>query len=181
MRREAVTAEGCAAWLRRHWFLTGCLTVGVLMPILPIMRALDYPLSLLASPILATLSAILGIMGYGPGIPPRRWFPDLARIGAGSALMALPAMVASLLSGAICEPLYGLLFWFLGPVSSGVMGMLLGRSLRAFVRPGLALGLVPVLLLTGPAIAVAEFIWTPGVRFYVRALSRGDLRRGGLH
>jgi hypothetical protein len=166
MAKVAATVSGCTVWLRRHWFFIGSLALGLSLPILPIMRALDYPLSLLASPALATLSIILGILGgHGEG-PPRRWLPDLTRVGAGSVVVAFPALVASVLSGAVCEPLYGLQFWLLGPFSSGVMGLVLGRSLRVFVRPGLALGLVPVLILVGPAIALAEFFWTPGVRFY---------------
>jgi hypothetical protein len=46
------------------------------------------------------------------------------------------------------------------------MGLILGHALGTFLRPGRALALIPLLLLGSVAIAMAEFIWSPGVRFY---------------
>jgi hypothetical protein len=90
----------------------------------------------------------------------------LVQVTIGSVLFVLPAILASAWTGTVCEPLYGLLFLLLGPTCSACMGLILGHAMGTLLRPGWALALVPLLLLGSVAIALAEFIWSPGVRFY---------------
>ncbi len=158
--------RSCAGRLRTAWLPAMALATGVLLLWPPLLRSIDYPLSLVASPVLAMLAAIMGVLEARRRPLPEGLLSGLMQIAAGTILVALPAALASGLSGKVCEPLYGLLFLLLGPLCSGTMGLILGHALATFLRPRLALALVPLLLLGSAAIALAEFFWTPGVRFY---------------
>lgn len=155
-----------AGWLRSVWLPALSLCCGALLLWPPLLRSIDYPLSLVAAPILATLAAILGVFDAHHRPLPQGLLRGLAQVAAGTAMMALPAALVSAISGAVCEPLYGLLFLLLGPFCSGLMGLVLGRAMATFLRPGLALAMVPLLLFASVAFALAEFLWTPGIRFY---------------
>jgi len=132
----------------------------------PFLRAIDYPLSLLASPIVAMLAAVMGVIDARRRPLCSSLTRGFVQVGVGTVLLALPAALTSLWLGAVCEPLYGLLFLLLGPMCSGWMGLILGHTLGSVLRPGLALVLLPLLLIGSVAIALAEFVWSPGVRFY---------------
>jgi hypothetical protein len=142
------------------------LAAGIVAAFFPILRAVDYPLSLVGGPLLTLLMGVRGVLdGKGTEV----WRTAVRRTAltaAAVALFALPAALASAFQDAVCEPLYGALFLVAGPFGSGVAAWAAGRLLGRWLRPAIALPLVPLLLLGSAAVAAAEFAFTPMVRFY---------------
>lgn len=154
------------AYLRAAWLPAVALLEGGLLQWSPFMRAIDYPLSLVGAPFMAMCAAVLGVLDSRRRPLPAGLPKGLTLVTGGCFLFALPAALTSVWSGAVCEPLYGLLFLLLGPICSGAMGLILGHAMGTVMKPALALTLVPLLLLASVAMALAEFLWSPGVRFY---------------
>ncbi len=152
--------------MQRAWLPALSLVLGGLLQWFPFLRSIDYPLSLIATPTMAVLGAIVGVRGATTGPLSERLAGGLVQVTIASALFVLPAVITSAWTGIVCEPLYGLLFLLMGPLCSAWMGLILGHYMGALLPAGWALALIPLLLLGSVAIAVAEFIWSPGVRFY---------------
>ncbi len=138
----------------------GCCFAGLL-------RAIDYPLSLVSSPWAALAMGTWGLtwkrresfargLGSGAGV-----------LAAATVAMLIPPGAASLVAATPCEPAYGLLFILLGPYSSGLAGLLLGLTLgRMVTRRWLGVVTMVCIVLATVAVAFAEFLFTPGIRFY---------------
>jgi len=125
---------------------------------------IDYPLSLVLSPLFWLLFVVWGAW---PGravdpVDPGAWL----MLGATwLASMAGPAVRSGL--GNVCEPIYGLAFMVLGPLFSGAAGMVAGWAVGRLVKRSLwRAGLLLLLLISGLLLVAAEFLLTPHVRFY---------------
>ncbi len=156
------------AWLLGPWKLilpVLGLAGGALCAAIPVTTALDYPLSLVLAPALAVLFLIVGAFSHQDepdSFPVRPWVTLLA---TWSATLVIPALSSVL--GHICEPVYGLGFLVLGPLFSGACGLAAGQALQRWVpRWWAKAGLILLLVVGDVALAVAEFYFTPSVRFY---------------
>ena len=152
----------------RHLAVAGfVLTCSLLLSFVPLLRTLDYPLSL---PFALLFSFVFGLMGWRRGRA-SRVLSDGARdcltlAGLASAAVVVPISLMSLLEH-VCEPAMGLLFFAIGPLASGLFCYALGWSAAPLIRRGwLAAACMGALLLLSAAVAVCEFLFSPGVRFY---------------
>ena len=140
--------------MQRAWLPALSLVLGGLLQWFPFLRSIDYPLSLIATPTMAVLGAIVGVRGATTGPLSERLAGGLVQVTIASALFVLPAVITSAWTGIVCEPLYGLLFLLMGPLCSAWMGLILGHYMGALLPAGWALALIPLLLLGSVAIAV---------------------------
>ena len=160
MPRWLLTRSNCTTVALFFLLGAGCCFAGLL-------RAIDYPLSLVSSPFAALVMGTWGLtwkQGQSFALGLRT---GAAVLAASTVALVLPPATASLMTSTPCEPSYGLLFILLGPFSSGLAGLVLGLALgRLISRRWLGVvATVGVILLT-VAVAFAEFLFTPGIRFY---------------
>jgi len=140
--------------------------LGLLLALHPFTRAIDYPLALASALPASLVYGVAGALSRSEtvGAQLRSGF---VLVIAGIAAFCVPPAAASLVSEHACEPSTGLLFVALGPLSSALVAFACGMFLgRVVVRRWLAVTLFCVLLLGSLAVPVAEFFFTPMVRFY---------------
>jgi len=153
---------------RRNLVIIGLFFVfGLACSFFPFLRAIDYPLALVATPFASVVFLLAGVLLRTESSQVRAvaegW---LVAVVANMALL-VPLSVASVLSSVVCEPLYGLLFILAGPLASASVsypvGMVIGKLLnRWWAAVLVSLSLVP----GSAAIALLEFLATPRIRFY---------------
>lgn len=142
-------------------------TFGLLCCLVPMLRAIDYPLSLASS---LPFSFVFGLLGWhqgrSQGTFPAACRECLAMSSLASAAVLVPVGIASLVTR-VCEPAYGLLFFLAGPVASTVFSYSIGYSMAPrLARAWMAAAAMGALLLLSAVVAVAEFLFSPGIRFY---------------
>lgn len=143
------------------------LLFGIGCSFVPLLRALEYPLSLVLS-----LFSSLVFAAAATRVTRTRPFGHavtvlgvLVVISATAAIV--PVAIASLAASAVCEPAYGLLFIVLGPMCSACMAAVFGVAVGRLVkRPLLSAVVAMAAVVLSLLVPVAEFFWTPGVRFY---------------
>jgi len=169
------------------------LLVGIAFCFVPLLRAIDYPLALASAPVASVLVAVwtavkgrggppstaLGVNCFAGNAAPAapselnaQAFSDALGAAAFGALtvaaaLVLPAAVASVFLDRVCEPLYGLLFVALGPLSSALVAASVGLFLSRFVKSRCLAALLAIAaVLLSAVVPVLEFLLTSGVRFY---------------
>lgn len=143
------------------------ILAGITCCFVPVLQAVEYPLSLLLSLFSSVVFAVAGAVSE-PGRGLASGMGRLAVLVVASVLAAvMPVAVASGMSGAVCEPAYGLLFILLGPICSGWMGATIGLVARLLIRRPLWASVAAVVAVAASLLVpLAEFYWTPAVRFY---------------
>lgn len=145
-------------------FLLVGLALGILCASVPVTSALDYPLSLVLAPLFGVAFLVWGAFRLPEPDEPF-WRPWAVLASTFAAALIGPAAASAM--GHVCEPVYGFGFLVLGPLMSGACGLAAGGALRRFVtRRWLRIVLVVALILGDVLIALAEFYFTPSVRFY---------------
>lgn len=158
--------EACAVPLLPSF--VAALLAGAVLALVPLLRAVDYPLALAAAPAASVIAAVWGSRHGRASLA--RFVPRCAGLAlAVTAFLVLPSALSSVVSGSVCDPLYGMLFVLLGPVPSAVVAAACGAVLARRVpvrRRAWATAAAVALVLLSPAVPVAEFLWSPSVRFY---------------
>lgn len=147
--------------------LTLTVALSIVCCLLPALRAIDYPMTLLATLLLSVLFLVCGVLD-APEMPFAPALRRRAMLGLTAQMaLCLPVGLASVAAGAVCEPLYGFIFVAAGPLAACLTAYPTGYALGKVVRPRWLALLTSSLLVPATAmVAVGEFLFTPQVRFY---------------
>jgi hypothetical protein len=152
---------------RDLWFLwLSFLILSAICTAVPLLRAVDYPLSLVASPLSVLVAGLLGIMEPRD----RPVWRGLGRFAlallAGLSLLLVGPVLGAMVTATFCEPAYGLLFLLMGPFGSGILAYALGRLLGWMLRWRWAIPVFLGFVGITPVLALLQFFLTPMIRFY---------------
>lgn len=141
------------------------LILGAVLSLFSVTRALDYPLSLVLSPTLGLLFLGWGAFSSTAVAPAHRARPWVVLVATWASTLVGPAVGSALTT--ICEPLYGMGFLLLGPLASGACGLVAGMAIQRWIkRTRWRILAICGLILGELGIVVAEFWFSPGVRFF---------------